>query len=127
MANFQTLRDDLATALAGAGRVSFAYPKENPTAPALVLVPSSPYVRPQAVGGLNNRIAVRLDLTAMVYVADNQAALANLETLMLAVFDALPAGISVDAWTQPIVEDVANTKMLTSQLTLELVTTNNGN
>jgi hypothetical protein len=127
LANFQNLRDDLATALAGAGRVSFAYPKENPTAPALVLVPSSPYVRPQSIGGLNNRIAVRLDLTAMVYVADNQAALANLETLMLAVFDVLPAGISVDAWTQPIIEDVANTKMLTSQLTLELVTTNNGN
>lgn len=127
MANFATLRDDLATALGAAGRVSFAYPKENPTAPALVLVPSAPYVKPQSIGGLNNRIAVRFDLTAMVYVADNQAALGNLETLMLDVFTALPAGISVDAWTQPIVEDVANTKMLTSQLTLELVTTNNGN
>lgn len=127
MANFATLRSDLATALAGAGRVSFAYPKENPTAPALILVPSSPYVVPVAIGGLNNRINVRFDLTAMVSVADNQAALANLETLILAVFDQLPSGISATAWTQPQVVTIANQEMLTSEITLELVTTNNGN
>ncbi len=127
MANFATLRSDLATALAGAGRVSFAYPKENPTAPALILVPSSPYVVPVAVGGLNNRINVRFDLTAMVTVADNQAALANLETLMLAVFSQLPAGTSATSWTQPTVVTVANQEMLTSEITIELVTTNNGN
>lgn len=124
MANFATLRGDIATALGGAGRVSFAFPKENPTAPALVLVPSSPYVTAQAIGGVNNRIGVRFDLTAMVYVQDNQAALANLETLMLDVFDQLPAGIGVTSWTQPTVIDVANTKMLTSEITLEVTTTN---
>ena len=124
MANFATLRNDIATALSGAGRVSFAFPRENPTAPALVLVPSSPYVTPQSIGGVNNRIGVRFDLTAMVYVQDNQAALGNLETLMLDVFDQLPAGIGVTSWTQPTVIDVANTKMLTSEITLEVTTTN---
>jgi hypothetical protein len=92
-----------------------------------VLVPSSPYVVPVAIGGLNNRINIRFDLTAIVGAADNQAALANIETLMLAVFDLLPAGASVDQWTQPNVITIGSNEMLTSQITIELVTTNNGN
>lgn len=127
MANLVTLRADLATALAGAGRVVLSYPKENITPPALVLVPSSPYIQPASIGGLNNRIHVRFDLTAIVGAADNQAALANLETLMLAVFDVLPAGVSVDQWTQPNVVTIGSNEMLTSQISIELVTTNNGN
>jgi glycosylphosphatidylinositol transamidase (GPIT) subunit GPI8 len=80
-----------------------------------------------AIGGLNNRINLRFDLTAIVGAADNQAALANIENLMLAVFDSLPAGASVDQWTQPNVITIGSNEMLTSQITIELVTTNNGN
>ncbi|HSG53288.1 MAG TPA: hypothetical protein VLA40_14375 [Rheinheimera sp.] len=127
MANLVTLRDTLATALEAAGRVVYAFPKEQITPPALVLVPSSPYIVPVGIGGLNNRINVRFDLTALVGAADNQAALANLETLMLAVFDSLPAGTSVNNWSQPTVQSVANQELLTSEITIELVTTNNGN
>jgi glycosylphosphatidylinositol transamidase (GPIT) subunit GPI8 len=82
---------------------------------------------PVAIGGLNNRINIRFDLTAIVGAADNQAALANIENLMLAVFDSLPAGASVDQWTQPNVITIGSNEMLTSQITIELVTTNNGN
>lgn len=127
MANFATIRTDLAEALSAAGRVVYSFPKEQITPPALVLVPSSPYVVPVGIGGLNNRINLRFDLTALVAAADNQAALANLETLMLAVFDTLPAGVSVNNWSQPTVQPVANQELLTSQITIELVTTNNGN
>ena len=127
MANFATLRTDLAEALEAAGRVVYSFPREQITPPALVLVPSSPYVVPVAIGGLNNRINIRFDLTAIVGAADNQAALANIETLMLAVFDSLPAGASVDQWTQPNVITIGSNEMLTSQITIELVTTNNGN
>lgn len=127
MANLVTLRSDLATALEAAGRVVYAFPKEQITPPALVLVPSSPYIVPVGIGGLNNRINVRFDLTAIVAAADNQAALANLETLMLAVFDVLPAGTSVNNWSQPQIQQVSGNEMLTSEITIELVTTNNGN
>lgn len=127
MANLATLRTDLADALSAAGRVVYSFPKEQITPPALVLVPSSPYIEPVGIGGLNNRINVRFDLTALVGAADNQAALANLETLMLDVFGALPAGTSVNNWSQPSVQSVANQELLTSQITIELVTTNNGN
>lgn len=127
MANLVTLRTDLADALAAAGRVVYSFPKEQITPPALVLVPSSPYLVPVGIGGLSNRINVRFDLTALVAATDNQAALANLETLMLDVFNALPAGTSVNYWSQPSVQTVANQELLTSEITIELVTTNNGN
>lgn len=127
MANLATLRSDLADELAAAGRVVYSFPREQITPPALVLVPSSPYLVPVGIGGLNNRINVRFDLTAIVAAADNQAALANLETLMLDVFDVLPEGASVDTWTQPTVITIGSNEMLTSQITIELVTTNNGN
>lgn len=127
MANLVELRSDLATALEAAGRVVYSFPKEQITPPALVLVPSSPYIVPVGIGGLNNRINVRFDLTALVNATDNQAALANLETLMLAVFDSLPAGTSVNNWSQPTVTAIANQELLTSEITIELVTTNNGN
>lgn len=127
MANLATFRQDLADALSAAGRVVYSFPKEQITPPALVLVPSSPYIVPVAIGGLNNRINVRFDLTALVAAADNQAALANLETLMLDVFGALPSGASVTSWTQPDIVEVSGNQLLTSQLQIELVTTNNGN
>lgn len=127
MANLVELRSDLADALAAAGRVVYSFPKEQITPPALVLVPSSPYLIPSAIGGLNNRINVRFDVTALVAATDNQAALANLETLLLDVFGALPAGASVNNWSQPTVITVANQELLSSQITIELVTTNNGN
>ncbi len=127
MANLATLRSTLATALSGAGRVVYAYPNETTTAPALVLVPGSPYIIPASIGGLNNRINVRFDLTAVVVATDNQAGLANIETLMLDVFDSLPAGTSVTSWNAPAPVEINGQTMLTSQITIELVTTNNGN
>jgi hypothetical protein len=126
MANLVSLRNDLASALGAAGRVVYAFPREQITPPALVLVPASPYLIPVAIGGLSNRINVRFELTAIVGAADNQAALANMESLMLDVFNELPIGTSViNGWTQPQIQEISGQQMLTSSLTIELVTTNN--
>ena len=123
MANLVSLRNNLASALGAAGRVVYAFPREQITPPALVLVPASPYLIPVAIGGLSNRINVRFELTAIVGAADNQAALANMESLMLDVFNELPTGTSViNGWTQPQIQEVTGQQMLTSSLTIELVT-----
>jgi hypothetical protein len=125
MANLVTLRNTLSTALSSAGRVVYAFPREQITPPALVLVPATPYLTPVAIGGLSNRINVRFELTAVVGAADNQAALANIETLFLDVFNALPAGTAIiNGWTAPQIQEITGQQMLTSQLTIELVTTN---
>lgn len=123
MANLVTLRNGLASALSAAGRVVYAFPREQITPPALVLVPASPYLSPASIGGAGNRINVRFELTAIVGAADNQAALANMEALMLDTFDALPQGTAIiNGWTQPQIQEVSGQTMLTSSLTIELVT-----
>jgi len=124
MADLVTLRNDLATALSAAGRVVYSFPREQITPPALVLVPASPYLSPASIGGAGNRINVRFELTAIVGAADNQAALANIEALMLDTFDELPQGTGIiNGWTQPQIQEVSGQTMLTSSLTIELVTT----
>lgn len=123
MADLVSLRNGLASALSAAGRVVYAFPREQITPPALVLVPASPYLQPASIGGAGNRINVRFELTAIVGAADNQAALANIESLMLATFDALPTGTGIiNGWTQPQIQEVSGQTMLTSSLTIELVT-----
>jgi hypothetical protein len=89
-----------------------------------VLVPTSPYITPVSIGGLTNRLNVRFAITVVVGAADNQAALANIETLMLAVYSTLPKGTSIiNGFSQPQIEEVSGQQMLTSSLTIELVTT----
>jgi hypothetical protein len=118
-----TFRANLASTLAAAGRVVYAWPNENITPPAIVIVPGSPYMTVSAIGG--SRISVRFDITCIVNAADNQAALANLETLILSVTDLLANNISfLGGWSQPTVTQIGNADMLISQLNIEMVTTN---
>lgn len=125
MADLVSLRNSLASSLSAAGRVVYAFPREQITPPAIVLVPASPYITPVAIGGLSNRLNVRFALTVVVGAADNQAALANIETLMLDVYSTLPNGTSIiNGFSQPQIEEVSGQQMLTSSLTIELVTTN---
>ena len=123
MADLVSLRNALASSLSAAGRVVYSFPREQITPPALVLVPASPYLQPASIGGAGNRINVRFELTAIVGAADNQAALANIEALMLDTFDELPQGTAIiNGWSQPQIQEVSGQQMLTSSLTIELVT-----
>ena len=123
MADLATYRDALAATLAAAGRVVYAWPNENITPPAIVLVPGSPYITVSAIGG--TRLHVRFDITCIVNAADNRAALANIETLILSVTDLLANNISLlGGWSQPTVQQIGNADMLISQINIEMVTTN---
>ena len=123
MGNLATYRANLATTLAAAGRGVSSYPNENITPPAIVLVSGSPYITVSAIGGA--RCNVRFDITVIVNAADNQAALANIETLILSVTDLLSNNITfLSGWSQPTVQQIGNADMLISQLNIEMVTTN---
>ncbi len=83
---------------------------------------------PMAIGGASNRLHVRFDIVVTVGITDTEAALANIENLQLGVLNALPVGTSIiDGWSGPLPVDVGPSKMVTSQITVEVVTTNNGN
>jgi hypothetical protein len=122
MADLSALRSSIATALEDAGRVVYAYPNEQIALPALVLVPGSPYIEIQNVGGATKRLKVNLELTACVKVADNQAALVNMETLMLDVLAALPADVNAAQWSQPQIQQVGAQDALTALLNIEAYT-----
>lgn len=124
MAKLSALRNNLAETFAAAGRVVYAYPNENTALPALSLVPGSPYLTPKSIGGASNRIEVRFELTAYVQLQDNQAGLQALESLMLDVFNLLPNGVGVDAWTIPQVEELNGIKRLTSSINIVVTTSN---
>jgi len=123
LANLATYRSTLAATLAAAGRVVYSFPNENITPPCIVLVPGSPYITVTAIGGA--RCHVRFEITVIVNAADNQAALANIETLIFSVTDLLANNISfLTGWSQPTVQQIGNADMLISQLSVEMVTTN---
>jgi hypothetical protein len=123
LGNLATYRTTLAATLAAAGRVVYSFPNENITPPCIVLVPGSPYITVTAIGG--SRCHVRFDITVIVNAADNQAALANIETLIFSVTDLLANNISfLNGWSQPTVQQIGNADMLISQLSVEMVTTN---
>lgn len=124
MSTLITIRAALKTALEDAGRVVYDYPKENIVAPALVVVPGSPYITPVSIGASTHRVHVRFAITACVNPADNQAALANLETLMLATLTSLPIDTAIQGgWSSPQISTVGNSEMLTSQITIDVATT----
>ena len=127
MANLVTLRAGIASALSSAARVVYSFPNTTFTPPCLVLVPASPYIEPKAVGGAGNRLHVSFDITAIVNGVDNQAALANIEAIMLETLNVLPAGTSCTSWSQPLPSEVAGQTLLTSQLQITVVTVNSGN
>lgn len=113
--NLQTIRQTLATALEAPGRVVYDYPREQIAAPALVVVPGSPYIEVWTVGGYH----VRFTVTAAVDVADNNAALLALETLMFDVLENLPSGYNGVSWGTPQITEVSARQMLTAEITIE--------
>lgn len=124
MSDLITLRTALQSALADTGRVVYPAPPEQPLSPSLVVVPGSPYIEPRSIGGLTHRCDIRFNMTACVVPNDNNAALANLENLMLDTLTQLPDGYAVEGgWSSPSINTVGNTEMLTSQITVVVATT----
>lgn len=114
------IRTTLATSLEAAGRVVYAYPKEQIVGPSLVVVPGSPYIEVlSAGGGAFTGLTVRFSVTACVDSADNQAALVNLENLMMDVLAALPGDMNARSWASPQILEVSGKSMLTSELQVE--------
>jgi hypothetical protein len=111
-----TTRQDLADVLKDAGYSVYSYPNEVMFAPAIVLVPGSPYVSWQTP----TRLSAKYLLTLMVAINDNQAGLINLENMIETVAALLPNYVSVGDFTQPSVNEVGSTEYLTSDIEIDI-------
>ena len=114
-------RKELASALEGAGYIVFAQPKENMPVPCIVLVPGQPYLELPVTS--INRLTMNFKATLMVAMIDNEAAIANLETLMSKFLDALPAGVQIGAFSQPGLVQNGPVDCLSTEVTLTITTT----
>jgi len=83
-------------------------------APAVVIVPGSPYVN--IINGVT--ITADFSITLMVINNDNQAALVNLEKMIETVYKKLPDWVSVGNFSQPTNAEVGSTEYLTSELVI---------
>ena len=114
-------RYELATALEGSGYIVFPQPKENMPVPCIVLVPGQPYIEFPALS--RNRLDVSFKCTLMVAMIDNEASIANLETLMSKFLDVLPSGVTIGSFSQPGLVQNGPVDCLSTEITLTLTAT----
>ena len=111
-----SVRQPLATALAGvAGNVYSSVP-ESVIPPAVVLVPSSPYLEIETIGKSSVRCRVNMTITAAVAYNSNPASLDNIEQLLMSILAIIPAGYIVGSVERPTVTQVGASTLLVSDI-----------
>jgi len=111
-------RKELGAALEGSGYLVFAQPKENMPVPCIVLVPGQPYIDFPSFS--LDRLQMSFKCTLMVAMIDNEASIANLETLMSKFLDVLPAGVEIGSFSQPGLVQNGPVDCLTTDITLTI-------
>ena len=121
MANFAAVRDAFTDAFEGLGAVIFDYSPPVVSTPAIFVFPADPYAEIQTIGSAN-RVKLRFTVTAAVAANDNQAALNNLEDLMIDIITHLPSGAVISTFGAPAMTQVGVTNLLVSESTAEVTT-----
>lgn len=113
-----SIRDALQTAFVGVSASVYNSVPESVIAPAVVLVPASPYLEPELLN--KSIVKVKLNITATCVVAynSNPAALDNLEKLVISVLAALPAGYIAGVVERPLVSQIGAAQYLTADINL---------
>lgn len=88
-------------------------------APAVVVVPSEPYVEILSIG--KNKFRANFDLTFAVGMQDNQAALDNIENLIFSAIATLPVGWTYSTASQPLPQDLGQVDVLVSKITVSFI------
>jgi hypothetical protein len=117
------VRDALAEALAASGTKIYAYPPAVVTPPALVLVPSEPYLEPLGLGRGTARLTIRLRLTFLAGIQDNPSSLARLEDDYVRVAQVLPTGYSLGALSRPQLTQVGPSELLAADAEISATVT----
>jgi len=88
-------------------------------APAVIVVPSDPYIEVLAIG--KNKFKANFDLTFAVGMQDNQAALDNIENLIFKAIAALPVGWTYSTASAPIPQDLGQVDVLVSKISVSTI------
>lgn len=118
------LRKELKIALLECKANVYDHVPESVIAPAVVVVPDSPYAEVQTIGANTIRCQLNYSLTLCVAYHSNAAALDNLEKLWLQVLAALPANYVVGVLEKPSVTQVGASELLVADFNVSTYYTN---
>jgi hypothetical protein len=110
------VRTPLATALSTVSANVFSYVPENVPVPAVVLVPSSPYMEFDTIGSDTFRCKINFTISCCVSYSSNPASLDNIEQLIESVVLAIPAGYEVSDVQRPTVTQVGASNLLVADI-----------
>jgi hypothetical protein len=110
------VRTPLATALSGVTANVFSYVPEQIPAPAVVLVPDSPYMEFETIGKSTFRTKLNYTITCCVAYNSNPASLDNIEQLITSVVAVIPAGYDVQVVDRPTVTQVGASNLLVADI-----------
>jgi hypothetical protein len=89
---------------------------ETPIPPAIVVVPSTPYMEVVLIGKAKTQVKLNFAITAIVASNSNAGSLDNLEKLIIGILAALPAGYVVSTVDKPTVLEVGQSPMLVADI-----------
>jgi hypothetical protein len=111
------VRGALATALAGVEASVYSSVPETVIPPAVVIVPSSPYLESTLIGS-SIKVKINFDVTAAVAYNNNAGALDNLEQLVISILGAMPSGYVVGDVSRPSITSVGASTLLSADLSV---------
>lgn len=111
------VRATLATALEGVAASVYSSVPETIIPPAVVIVPSSPYLEPTLISSAI-QVKINFDVTAAVAYNNNAAALDNLEQLIISILGAMPSGYVVGDVQRPVITSVGASNLLTADVSV---------
>jgi len=89
---------------------------ESPIPPAIVIVPSTPYMEVVLIGKVKTQVKLNFAITAVVASNSNAGSLDNLEKLIIGILAAMPAGYVVGTVDKPTVLEVGQSPMLVADI-----------
>jgi hypothetical protein len=109
-------RSALATAFNALSANVYPSVPESPIPPAIVVVPSSPYMEVVLIGKAKTQVKLNFAITAIVASNSNAGSLDNLEKLIIEILAAMPAGYVVGVIEKPTVLEVGQSPMLVADI-----------
>jgi hypothetical protein len=109
-------RAALSTAFSGLAANVFSSVPESPIPPAIVIVPSTPYMEVVLIGKASTKVKLNFAITAVVASNSNAGSLDNLEKLIIGILTALPSGYVVSTVDKPTVLEVGQSPMLVADI-----------
>jgi len=95
------IRGALKTAISSVAINPYDAVPEAPQVPCAAIVPNTPYLEPNLIG-TSTRVKINLVITVGVAMYSNNAALDNIEKLVMSILAVIPSGYTVGSVSNPI-------------------------